>query len=301
MDIAFKGIINKSMVVYLNDITVYSKKNIFAIEEGTFLGFLISPDGITIDPGKIKVIKSIAPPHNKKEMPSFLGKINFVRRFISNFVEIVKPLQGMIMKDANFKWTKERKEAIAEVPTLWRPNFEREFILYTFFYNHPITTVLTQKYEAGEEFLVSFMRTGLQGVELNYPTINKQDFVVFKEVKHLRLYLLSSHTKMIVRHSVVRYLLIQKETGDRQGNWLTSLQEYDLEIKPTKLVKGQGLCKLVVEALDLQESEEGWENEVDMFEREVIYIPTSTNSRYNDLKYYLTYGSSIGHLDARKR
>ena len=106
---------------------------------------------------------------------------------------------------------------------------------------------------------------------------------------------------MIVRHSVVRYLLIQKETGDRQGNWLTSLQEYDLEIKPTKLVKGQGLCKLVVEALDLQESEEGWENEVDMFEREVIYIPTSTNSRYNDLKYYLTYGSSIGHLDARKR
>ena len=46
-------------------------------------------------------------------------------------------------------------------------------------------------------------------------------------------------------------------------NWLTTLQEYDLEIKPTKLIKGQGLCKLAVEALDPQkEEDEGWSNEV---------------------------------------
>ena len=44
--------------------------------------------------------------------------------------------------------------------------------------------MLTQKDEVGEEFLVSFMSIGLQGVELNYPTINKQDFAVFKYVKH---------------------------------------------------------------------------------------------------------------------
>ena len=79
------------------------------------------------------------------------------------------------------------------------------------------------------------------------------------------------------------------------------MQEYDLEIKPAKLVKGKGLCKLVAEGLDPQEDEEGWENEVDMLEREVLYILASTNSRYNDLKYYLTHGSSPSHLDARKR
>ena len=76
MDIAFKGLINKSLVVYLDDIIVYSKtrgdhlphlkaifercqryrislnpkKNIFAMEEGTLLGFVIYPEGITIDP-----------------------------------------------------------------------------------------------------------------------------------------------------------------------------------------------------------------------------------------------------------
>ena len=52
--------------------------------------------------------------------------------------------------------------------------------------------------------------------------------------------------------------------GDRQGNWMTSIQEYDMGINLGKLVKGQGLCNLSKEALDPQENEEGWENEVDM-------------------------------------
>lgn len=107
------------------------------------------------------------------------------------------------------------KEAIAEVPTLWSPNFEREFILYTFSSDNSITTVLTQKDEVGEEFLVSFMRTGLQGVELNYPAIDKYTFFIFKAVKHFQPYFLRSHTKIIIPHLVVRSLHIQKDLRDR--------------------------------------------------------------------------------------
>ena len=114
-------------------------------------------------------------------MQSFLGKINFMRRFISDFAKILKPLQEMIKKDANFKWSKERKEAfdkikeaIAEAPTLRSLNFDNEFILYTFAFDHSIVALLTQKNEDIEEFLISFMRIGLQGPELKYPTIDKQ-------------------------------------------------------------------------------------------------------------------------------
>ena len=111
------------------------------------------------------------------------------------------------------------------------------------------------------------MTIGLQGVELKYPAIDKQAFVVFKVVKHFRPYLLRSHTKIITPYTMVRALLIQKELGDRRGNWLATLQEYDLEIKPAKLMKDQGLCKLAVEAQDRQmEQEEGWDNEVDMLQ-----------------------------------
>ena len=49
------------------------------------------------------------------------------------------------------------------------------------------------------------------------------------------------------------------------------------------------------------EQDEGWDNEVDMLQNEVLYIPASTNSWYNDLKYYLTHGSSPNHLDARMK
>ena len=107
------------------------------------------------------------------------------------------------------------KEAIAEAPTLRSLNFDNEFILYTFSYDHSIVVVLTQKNEDEEEFLVSFMSIGLQGSELKYPTIDKQAFAVFKAVNHFHPYLLRSHTKIIVPHSVVRALLIQKEPRDR--------------------------------------------------------------------------------------
>ena len=291
MDIAFRGLINKFVVVYLDDITIYSKnqedhvphlkaifercrrykislnlkKSIFAMEEGTLLRFVISPEGITIDPGRIEDIKAIVLPHNKKAMQSFLGKIKFVRSFIYDFTEIVKPLQEMIKKDFTFKWTKERREAfekiketIEEAPTLWISNFDNEFILNTFAFDHSIAVVLTQKNEEGEEFLVSFMSTCLQGTELKYPAIDKQAFAMFKDVKHFHPYLLRFHTKIIVPHLVVKALLIQKEPGDSRGNKLTTLQEYDLEIKPIKFVKGQGLCKLVAKELDPQmEEEEG--------------------------------------------
>jgi hypothetical protein len=185
------------------------------MEEGTLLGFLISPEGITIDLGRIEAIKAIVLPHNKKSMQSFLGKINFVRRFIFDFAKIVKPLQEMIKKDFNFKWTKERresfdkiKEAIIEAPTLLSLNFDNEFILYTFASDHSIVAVLTQKNEEGEESPVSFMSIGIQGVELKYPAIDKKSFAMFKGVKHFHPYLLRSHTKIIVPHSAVRSLFI---------------------------------------------------------------------------------------------
>ena len=98
---------------------------------------------------RIGAIKNIVLPHNKREMQSFLGKINFVRRFISDFDETLKPLQEMIKKDENYKWTKERKEAFAKIkeaivedPTLWSPNFDKEFILYTFASDHSIVAIL---------------------------------------------------------------------------------------------------------------------------------------------------------------
>jgi hypothetical protein len=65
------------------------------------LGFIVSKHGMRIEPERTEAIAKIPPPHNKKLMQYFLGKINFVRRFVPSFAEIVKPLQDMIKKNAN--------------------------------------------------------------------------------------------------------------------------------------------------------------------------------------------------------
>ena len=143
------------------------------------------------------------------------------------------------------------KEAIVESPTLWSPDINKEFILYTLSLDHSIVVVLTQKEEVGDDFLISFMTSGLKGVEINYISIDKQTFATFKSVKYFQPYLLRSNTKVIVPHPIVISFFILKYLRDRIGNFIPSVQEYDLEIKPTKLVKGQGLCKLAIEALDL--------------------------------------------------
>jgi hypothetical protein len=118
MDITFKGLIGQSVVIYLDDIIVYSKKRayhpkhlkhiferckkynislnpkkrIFVFSEGILLGHVISKDGIYVDLEITKTIIQIPPPHSKISMQSFFGKINFMKRFIPYFFEIVKPL-----------------------------------------------------------------------------------------------------------------------------------------------------------------------------------------------------------------
>ena len=100
--------------------------------------------------------------------------------------------------------------------------------MYTFASDNSLAAVLTEKEEGGDEYPISFMSTGLQGAELNYPVVDKQAYVVFKAVKKFRPYILMNCTKVIVPHPAVQYLFVQKELGERRGNWVTSLQEYNV-------------------------------------------------------------------------
>ena len=109
-----------------------------------------------------------------------------------------------------FKWTDSEKNAfnkiktsIAHAPSLKRPNFEKYFILYNFAFDDSLAVVLMQKEDGGDEYPISFMSTGLQGAELNYSVVDKQDYVFFKEVKQFIPYILNNHTKVIVPHPVV--------------------------------------------------------------------------------------------------
>ena len=144
------------------------------------LGFVVSKQGINIDPERTRAISQISMPHSKKSMQSFLGKINFVSRFIPGYTEIVRPLQKMIRKDAEFKWNADEKQsfrdilkAIAEAPTLISPDFSKPFILYTFASDSSYAVVLTQKNQENNEAPIAFTSSSLNGAELKYPEVDK--------------------------------------------------------------------------------------------------------------------------------
>ena len=118
MDIAFLEEKDKFVVVYLDDITVFSKsyenhlqhleriflkcmnfgvflnskKSHVALEEGKLLGHIFSKDGVRIDPRRVEAVGQIAFPHSKKEVQSFISKVNFLRRFIINCVEKMRSI-----------------------------------------------------------------------------------------------------------------------------------------------------------------------------------------------------------------
>ena len=69
-----------------------------------------------------------------------------------------------------------------------------------------------------------------------------------KALKAFRTYV--PHSKIIayVPTCIVKYILVQMDNDGKRGRWLVKIQEFDLEVKPTKLVKGQGLTKLLAES-----------------------------------------------------
>lgn len=225
-------------------------------------------------------------------MQSFLGQINFVKIFVPDFSRIVLPLQVMIKKNSFFKWGHSEREAfdlikqeIINAPSLTTPNFSDHFILYTFASETSYAPILTQINDEKIEAPISFFSSNLQGDEFNYSEVEKQAFVVFKSINHFKPCLLKTHTKVIVPFSSVRNLLVKKELGEKRENWVIALQEYDIEIRPTKIVKGQGFCRMIARASSIS-ADEGSGNIVQISEVNL----NESESQYFDLIFYLRNG-----------
>ena len=102
------------------------------------MGHLVSADGIRIDPERVKALLKISFPRSKKDVHSFIGKINFMRWFIPNFVETIKQITTMLKNDQEVKWTTEAKnsfekikKALIESLVLVSPDFSKYFMNFT--------------------------------------------------------------------------------------------------------------------------------------------------------------------------
>jgi hypothetical protein len=130
MNFVFMAELDKFVVVFIDDILIYSKnveedeghlcivlqqlrdhqlyakfrKCVFFLSEVSFIGHVISAEGISIDPGKVQDVLDWRPPNSVHQIHSFLGLAGYYRRFIPNFSKISKPITDLLKKGEKFVW-----------------------------------------------------------------------------------------------------------------------------------------------------------------------------------------------------
>jgi ribonuclease HI/transposase InsO family protein len=281
MNLIFHDLLGLLMEVYIDDIVVKSDEDLnhladlrlalermrryglkmnpfkcaFGVSAGKFLGFIVHENGVEIDPERVKSIRDIEPPRSKKELQKFLGKINFLRRFISNLSGKIQAFTPILKlkNDADFTWGAPQQRAFEEIkrylstpPVLRAPTAGIPFRLYLAAEERVIGSVLTQEID-GKEHVITYLSRRLIDAETRYTFIEKLCLCLFCSCSKLRHYLLSSSCVVTCQTDVVKYMLQQPILRGRIGKWAYSLIEYDLAYEALKSVKGQIVADFIVD------------------------------------------------------
>ncbi|KAG8489111.1 hypothetical protein CXB51_017135 [Gossypium anomalum] len=259
MNRVFQPYLDRFVVVFIDDILVYSQteekhdehlrivlqvlreKQLYAkfskyefwLNEVTFLGHVVSAEGIKVDPRKIEAILEWKPPRSVTEIRSFLGLAGYYRRFVEGFSVLAAPLTKLIKKGAPFVWTNKQQEAfeklkevLTEAPVLIQPESGKDFTVYSDASHVGLGCVLMQ-----EGKVVAYASRQLKPHELNYPTHDLELAAVIFALKIWRHYLYGERCIIYTDHKSLKYLLTQKELNLRQRRWIELLKDYDCSIE----------------------------------------------------------------------
>lgn len=276
MNSIFHELVDQCLVVYLDDILVFSEtaelhlsdlrkvlqlldanqlfakksKCKFFVQEIEFLGHIISPEGIAVDQGKTDSIKNWPTPKNIPELQSFLGLAGYYRRFIKNFAGTSAILTDLLKKNTKFTWTAAHESAFSHLkhlltiaPVLKAPNFSRTFIVSTDASLVAVGGVLSQEFPDGLH-PICFESKKLNDAETNYPVHELECLAIVHCFKKWRCYLEGADVVVQTDHKSLQYLQSQKQLSRRMTRWAAFLQQFEFQITYLK-----GKDNLVADAL----------------------------------------------------
>jgi len=258
MNHVFMEYLDKFMVVFIDDILVYSKneeeheehlrlvlqklrehqlyaklsKCEFWLREVSFLGHIISNGGVAVDPKKVKDVLSWNPPMDVSEIRCFLAMAGYYRRFIEGFSKLGKPMIALLEKNAKFVWTEkcqasfeELKKRLTTTPVLVLPDISKSFSIYCDATIQGLGCVLVQ-----EGRVDAYASRQLRKYELNYPTHDLELAAVVHALKIWRHYLIGHKCEIYTDHKSLKYIFTQSDLNLRQCRWLELIKDYDLEV-----------------------------------------------------------------------
>nr|AAV32171.1 putative polyprotein [Oryza sativa Japonica Group] len=258
MNKVFMEYLDKFVVVFIDDILIYSKtkeeheehlrlaleklrehqlyakfsKCEFWLSEVKFLGHVISSGGVAVDPSNVESVLSWKQPKTVSEIRSFLGLAGYYRRFIENFSKIARPMTRLLQKEVKYKWTEdceqsfqELKKRLVTAPVLILPDSRKGFQVYCDASRLGLGCVLMQ-----EGKVVAYASRQLRPHENNYPTHDLELAAVVHALKIWRHYLFGNRTEMYTDHKSLKYIFTQPDLNMRQRRWLELIKDYDMEI-----------------------------------------------------------------------
>ena len=163
-------------------------------------------------------------------------------------------------------------------------------MIFSFSSEHIIVGVLLHKNKQNLEQLIAFYIKALRDSTLKYDIMENQAYASLKALNEFRVYILHSHSIVFVPFSSIKDILTQVELDGRRAKWISTLLEYDLESRPTNLIKWQGLEKLMArsncEVLGVNFFHLCSEN-VSQVEESQAHSDFIASSWYKDIIYFL--------------
>lgn len=198
----------------------------FGVHAGDFLGFVVHKQGIEINQNKTKAILELKSLSVKKQLQSLLGKINFLRRFISNLsgkTKVFLPLLK-IKKESDFHWGPEQQEALDAIkgylikpPILLPPSKRKNMSLYITVSNKTIGSMLAQEDINGVERPIYYLSRMLIDVETRYSLIEKLYLCLYFACMKLKQYIKLVDVYVFFHYDIIKYMLSKPILHSRIG------------------------------------------------------------------------------------
>ena len=272
MNHVLRDFIGKFVVVYFDDILVYSKsldehimhvrlvfetlrkeqlyanlaKCNFCTSKVVFLGFVVSSNGIEVDSEKVMAIESWPTPKNVGDVRSFHGLASFYRRFVKDFSSLAATLTEVIKKNVGFKWGDDQEKAfnvlkskLTNAPLLVLPNFDKMFEIECDASGVGIGAVLMQEGKP-----IAYFSEKLNGAALNYPTYDKEMYALVRALETWQHYLLPKEFVIHTDHESLKHLKGQNKLNKRHARWSEFIESFPYVIKYK-----QGKDNIVADAL----------------------------------------------------
>ncbi|XP_022004494.1 uncharacterized protein LOC110902062 [Helianthus annuus] len=289
MNETFSDAIGKYIEVYMDDLVTMSKEegtmlaNIqktfntlrsvsiklnrakfsFGMEEGKFLGFIVTKDGFKVNPEKVQAIERMPSPSNIKDMQKLAGRLAALNRFLANHAAksfpFIKTLRNCLKK-SQFQWTpeaenafREMKDCLIKLPTLTAPNKGEPLVLYLSASDRAVGAVLIVDRQ-GVQTPVYYVSRTLTDPETRYAIMEKLVLALIHASRWLRRYF-ANHVIHVLTNYNIGNILARPEVSGRLAKWAIELGGHNVVFRPRPSIKGQVLADFMTEVPDDKERE----------------------------------------------